>query len=42
VAAGEKKFADSLCEELKFCKRWQDPEELKQEEAEEEIEAVFF
>lgn len=42
LCSGESRFADSLCEEVKYCKKYIDPDQQKQEEMEEEMEAVFF
>jgi hypothetical protein len=41
-AKGEQKFEDKLCEEIDWCKPWVDSEKMKEKEAENSMEAVFF
>ena len=37
----EKRFADSLCEEIKYCEVYKDPVERQEAEAQKELEEVF-
>lgn len=41
-AKGEQKFSDRLCQEIDWCKPWMDSTKLKEKEAQETMEAVFF
>lgn len=41
-AKAEQAFPDKLCEELDWCKAYVDPEVLKEKQAQETMEAVFF
>ena len=37
----EKRFADSLCEEIKYCEAYKDPVERQEAEAQKTMEEVF-
>lgn len=37
----EKKFADSLCEQISYCVPWMDPAEKHEQKAQKEMEIVF-
>ena len=37
----EKRFADSLCEEIRYCEAWKDPIERQEAAAQRTMEEVF-
>lgn len=39
---GEVRFPDKLCEEIDWCRPWIDPVKLREKQAQETMEAVFF
>jgi hypothetical protein len=39
---GDIRFGDKMCQEMAFCTKWVDPEELKRQQAIEEMPPVFF
>jgi hypothetical protein len=41
-AKAEQAFPDKLCEEIDWCKAYVDPEKLREKQAQETMEAVFF
>lgn len=40
-ARSEQRFPDKACLEIKYCEKWEDPEDAKKREMVESIEAVY-
>jgi len=41
LARSEALFADTACQELRHCPKWEDPEERRRREVEQRVDAVF-
>ena len=41
LARSDARFADTACQELRYCPRWEDPEVMRRREVEQRVDAVF-